>query len=60
MLKLVLGSAVIGVIIALGTSAVLRLLHLEVDSVIIGAVAGVGAGLYASSVRVRRERMRKS
>lgn len=54
MLRLILGSALVGVVIAIGMSAILRLLDFEVDNVIIGAVAGIGAGLFASKMKSRR------
>jgi len=55
MLRLILGSAVVGVVIALGMSAVLRLIHFGMDNAIIGAVAGIGAGLFAANLRKTRD-----
>jgi H+/gluconate symporter-like permease len=60
MLRLVLGSAAVGVIVALAITGLLRLLDFQLPSAIIGAIAGACAGIYAAGGRLRPNEPKKS
>jgi len=57
---LILGSALIGILLSLSLTLIVGMVGSTADSVIIGAVAGIGAGLFSAWMNRRKVSKRKN